>query len=118
MEDDELNINELFLQPTKTMPSLTAEAETAVANGKKYNTRTQLWDLDQETEYGFGDTFTAMQQEGASIYSMASRSMDVDDGEFDESFSFTEDQYLLCVRPASDVFTLCHRGGISEPQRC
>tara|TARA_R110002111_G_scaffold163606_2_gene229798 strand:+ start:220 stop:3378 length:3159 start_codon:yes stop_codon:yes gene_type:complete len=91
MEDDELNINELFLQPTKTMPSLTAEAETAVANGKKYNTRTQLWDLDQETEYGFGDTFTAMQQEGASIYSMASRSMDVDDGEFDESFSFTED---------------------------
>ena len=53
MEDDELNINELFLQPTKTMPSLTAEAETAVANGKKYNTRTQLWDLDQETEYGF-----------------------------------------------------------------
>ena len=89
MEDDYSDINGLFLQPTKVLPNYTREAQTAIDNGKVYNARIQQWE-DKPDEYGFGDSFTAIQSEGASLTKMVGRSMDVDD-DYDKNFRFTDE---------------------------
>tara|TARA_R110002124_G_C8967138_1_gene514668 strand:- start:43 stop:3195 length:3153 start_codon:yes stop_codon:yes gene_type:complete len=89
MEDDYSDINGLFLKPTTVLPNYTREAQTAIDNGKVYNAKAQQWE-DKPDDYGFADSFTAMQSNGASLTKMVGRSMDVDD-DYDENFRFTDE---------------------------